>query len=89
MLKNNNIPLLILSASGIGYESIYYCLEHENMLYDNISIISNAFDRDKEGKAIAAKQPIIHSCNKDETIVHKLPIYEKIKDRKNILLLGD
>jgi hypothetical protein len=39
--------------------------------------------------AIAAREPIIHSFNKDETVVKNFPIYEEIKDRKNILLLGD
>lgn len=88
-LHNNNIPLLILSASGLGYDSIYYCLKHENKLYDNIDIISNDFVRDENGKAIGVREPIIHSFNKDETVVKNLPIYEDIKDRKNILLLGD
>ena len=89
MLADNDIPLLILSASGIWYESIYYCLEYEKKLYDNIDIISNAFVRDENGKAIAVREPIIHSFNKDETVVKNFPIYKDIKDRKNIILLGD
>jgi len=88
-LHNNNIPLLILSASGLGYDSIYYCLKHEKKLYENIDIISNDFVRDENGKAIGVREPIIHSFNKDETVVKNFPIYENIKDRKNILLLGD
>ncbi|MFA6255731.1 MAG: hypothetical protein WC606_00980 [Candidatus Absconditabacterales bacterium] len=89
LLKNNNVPLLIFSASGLGYEAIYYCLENKNKLSDNIDIISNAFVRDEDGKAIAIKEPIIHSFNKGETVVKDSPIYEEIKERKNILLLGD
>jgi len=88
-LKDKKIPLLILSASGLGYDSIYYCLKHENKLYDNIDIISNDFVRDEDGKAIGVRQPVIHSFNKDETVVKNFPIYEDIKERKNILLLGD
>jgi 5'-nucleotidase len=88
-LYDKKIPLLILSASGLGYDSIYYCLKHENKLYDNIDIISNDFVRDEDGKAIGVREPIIHSFNKDETVVKNFPIYEEIKDRKNILLLGD
>jgi 5'-nucleotidase len=45
--------------------------------------------RDEDGKAIAIKEPIIHSFNKGETVVKDSPIYEEIKERKNILLLGD
>ena len=89
LLYQKNIPLIILSASGVGYDSIYYCLKNENKLYDNIDIISNDFVRDENGKAIGVREPVIHSFNKDETVVKDFPIYEDIKDRKNILLLGD
>jgi 5'-nucleotidase len=45
--------------------------------------------RDENGKAVAVREPIIHSFNKGETVVHALPIYNEIKARKNIILLGD
>ena len=39
---------------------------------------------------ISIKEPIIHTFNKDETVVVDLPeIYQAIKNRKNLLLLGD
>jgi cytosolic 5'-nucleotidase 3 len=88
-LKTKQIPLLIFSASGLWYDGISLFLSHGHKLSDNIDIISNAFIRDEEGKAIAVKEPIIHSFNKDETVVRELPAYQKIKDRKNVLLLGD
>lgn len=89
ILHKNNIPLVILSASGLGYESIYYVFEKIHALTDNIDIISNAFIRDENGKAIGVREPVIHSFNKDETVLKDFPIYQKIKDRKNVLLLGD
>lgn len=89
MLHDKNIPLVIFSASGLGYESIYYTFEKIHKLYDNIDIISNAFIRDEHGKAIGIREPVIHSFNKDETVLKDFPVYEEIKDRKNILLLGD
>lgn len=89
ILHQKNIPLIIISASGLGYESVYYGLEHENKLYDNIDIISNAFIRDENGKAIGVREPIIHSFNKHETIIKDFPVYEDIKERKNILLIWD
>ena len=88
-LYKNNIPLIIFSASGLGYESIYYTFEKIHRLTDNIYIISNAFIRDETGKAIGVREPVIHSFNKDETSIKNFPIYEEIKDKKNILLLGD
>lgn len=89
LLNKNAIPLVILSASGLGYESIYYVFEKIHALTDNIDIISNAFIRDENGKAIGVREPVIHSFNKDETVLKDFPIYQKIKDRKNVLLLGD
>lgn len=89
ILQDNDIPLLIFSASGLWYDGISACLLNAHKLFDNISIISNAFIRDEYGKAIGVKEPIIHSFNKDETVVRDLPVYEKIKSRTNVLLLGD
>ena len=89
LLNDNNIPLLIFSASGLGYDGIYYGLEHNDKLYENINIISNAFVRNEQGQGIAVREPIIHSFNKGETVVHDLPVYEDIKKRKNVILLGD
>jgi len=88
-LKEKNIPLVIMSSSGLGGDPILMCLEKEGKLSDNIYIISNSFEWDKEGKAVAVKGPIIHPMNKDETMLQGFLVFEKIKERKNILLLGD
>jgi 5'-nucleotidase len=89
-LKSNDIPLVILSSSGLGKESILLKLEEGGLADGNIHVISNAFEWDGEGKAVAARQPIIHSANKDETVVKDHPeIFAAIKNRKNVILLGD
>lgn len=89
-LKNNNIPLIILSSSGLGKEAIELCLEKKRLFSENIHIISNSFEWDKNGKAVSVKEPIIHTLNKDETAIKNFPeIFEKVKERKNIILLGD
>ncbi len=84
-LKDNNIPLVILSSSGLGQEAISLYLEKKDLLSDNIHVISNSFEWDKEGKAVLVKEPIIHMLNK------KIGDYsiEVIKDKTNVLLLGD
>jgi hypothetical protein len=51
--------------------------------------VANSFEWDKEGYMKKAKEPIIHVFNKDETAIQQFPVYERIKSRKNILLLGD
>lgn len=88
-LKLYNIPLVIMSSSGLGGDVILMLLEKEKKLFENIHIISNSYEWDKNGKAVAVKKPIIHSMNKDETAVQDFPVFNLIKKRKNVLLLGD
>jgi len=89
-LKDNNIPLVIMSSAALGQESISQRLKQEGKLYSNIYIISNSFEWDENGKVVAVKQPIVHGGNKDETLVQNFPkIFRVIKDRRNIILLGD
>ena len=89
ILKENNIPLVIMSSSGLGNEAISMYLKQEKKLYDNIHIISNSYKWDENDNLIGVKQPIIHIMNKDETAIQNFPVFETIKNRKNVLLLGD
>jgi 5'-nucleotidase len=89
LLSLSKIPIVIMSASGLGTEAISMFLKKEKCFYSNIYIISNSFKWDKNGKAIGVYEPIIHSLNKDETMVKNFPFYKKIKNRKNVILLGD
>ncbi len=88
-LYSHNIPLVIMSSSGLGGDAISMYLEKAGKLYDNVYIISNSFEWDENGNAVSFKRPIIHTMNKDETAVKDFPVFEKIKNRKNVLLLGD
>ena len=47
LLKDNRIPLLIFSGSGLWYDGIASCLQNVDKFFDNIHIISNAFIRDE------------------------------------------
>jgi len=87
LLNKKYIPLIFMSAAP-GDMIIEY-LNENKLLLPNIDIISNLYEWDKNGKAIKIKQPVVTSVNKDETLIHKFPVYEKIKNRKNVLLLGD
>lgn len=84
-----DIPLIIISSSGLGGDAISLCLEKEKKLYGNIYIVSNFYIWDENRKAVAVKEPIVHVMNKNEIIIQNFPFFDKIKDRKNILLLGD
>ncbi len=87
LLMKNRIPLLIFSA-GVG-NLIETYLESEKKLYKNIHLISNFYEFDKNGKVKGFKSKIIHTFNKNEVQVKDTPYYNDIKQRKNVLLLGD
>ena len=50
---------------------------------------TNLYEFDTAGNAIKIKEPIIHSLNKHEILIRNFPVFEEIKERPNILLLGD
>ena len=89
LLYKNNIPLIIISSSGLGGDSIEMFLEKEGKRYSNIDIISNNYIWDENGNARGVKKPIIHVMNKDETVLRDYSFFENIKHRKNVILLGD
>ena len=84
-LHENNIPLIIISA-GIG-NFIETFLKTNNCYFDNVHVSSNKIIF-KNGIAIGVEKNIIHSLNKNEV---SLPnnISEKLKDRKQVILLAD
>lgn len=88
-LYENNIPLVIISASGAG-DAIPMFFEKYGKNYSNIIYVINKFEWDDEGNFKGRIKPTIHSMNKDETVLKDFPeIYKKISNRKNVLLLGD
>ncbi|MBU1091568.1 hypothetical protein KKA27_01770 [Patescibacteria group bacterium] len=88
-LYENNIPLVILSASGCG-DAIQLFFQNIKKDYSNIFYVTNSFNWDENGRAASTKEPIVHCLNKDETILEKIPkVYQSIKNRRNVILLGD
>ena len=86
-LKNNDIPMIVISSS-IG-DLIESFLKKEGLLYKNIHIIANSLKYDKQGNFIGVDH-IVHVFNKDETVLEEFPkIFREIKERKNVILLGD
>lgn len=85
ILKNKDIPLVIISAS-VGYMIEAY-MKKENLLSKNTHIVANFFDYNEEWKVVWVKEPIVHSLNKDATVLHDF--YTLDHHRKNVILLGD
>ena len=86
-LKEKMIPLVIMSAAP-GDMIVEY-LEQNDLMTDNVFVIANRYEFDENGNALKIKEPIIHTFNKQEISLEGTEIYEKVKDRKNVLLLGD
>lgn len=88
-LYQHHIPLIILSASGCG-DAIQMFFQKIGKDYPNIFYLINKFNWDENGRATSTKGPIIHTLNKDETVLTEIPeIYPLIENRKNVILLGD
>ena len=88
LLNENNIPLIILSSSGIG-NCIEMFFDRIDRNYDNIWIISNFLEFDSEGKMKGVKGKIIHPFNKNQASLSNLSIYGELKGRRNVILMGD
>lgn len=86
-LNKKKIPFLILSA-GLG-DIIEEIFKFNKINCKNTHIISNFFKFDKKGNVTGYKGKIIHSLNKEESEIKNTPYFKKIKNRKNIILLGD
>lgn len=90
LITEKQVPLVIVSSSGAGKESIGLYFKKLGKLNQNIFIIGNSYVWDATGKAIGINKPIIHSLNKDTVVIKEFPeVYKMIKERKNIILLGD
>lgn len=92
LFGHHHIPVIIMSASGLWTDTIDLYLQKYLTKFDHIHSISNGFERDDTGIAVAYKLPIITSLNKDETVISQQmfpEIYADISSRKNVILMGD
>lgn len=87
-VNSKNVPLVVLSATGLG-EAIPMYFEKIGKMKSNIYIVTNSLNYDEEGNAISIREPIIHSLNKGEVALKGLPVVDEIKEKKNVILLGD
>lgn len=89
VLHAHNIPFVIMSASGLGVDGVNLYLKQTGKLYNNVHTISNVYEWDDAGRAVALKEPIIHALNKYETAIQDYPAFNEVRERKNVILLGD
>ncbi|KAJ3271642.1 hypothetical protein HDV01_006512 [Terramyces sp. JEL0728] len=80
-----NVPFLVFSA-GLG-DVIEIVLKKAGLLTRDMAIVSNRMEFGQD-KIIGFKEPLIHTLNKNEAAMDK-EHYDKVKDRDNVILMGD
>jgi len=88
ILNKANVPVLIFSA-GIG-DILQGVIDSQNSLFPNIKIVSNWMEFDNSGILTGFKMPIIHTFNKNESVLGtERSYFEDLSHRPNAILLGD
>ncbi|XP_068907594.1 7-methylguanosine phosphate-specific 5'-nucleotidase isoform X2 [Tenebrio molitor] len=86
-LLNNDVPVLIFSA-GLG-NTVISVLKHYDVYLPNIKVISNFLKYDDNGTIQGFQGPLIHVLNKNEFAIKNSDYYDLVKNRNNVILLGD
>jgi 5'-nucleotidase len=80
---DKNIPVIIFSANSMGKVAIDEVLKRFGCLYDNIHVFSNVQIYDEAGRMTGYQTPLVHSQNKDESVLGHMPL------RENFIVIGD
>ncbi|CAH2092271.1 unnamed protein product [Euphydryas editha] len=83
----HQVPVLVFSA-GLG-ECVVSALKAANLLLPHVKVVSNFLDFDDTGSIIGVKGDVIHTHNKNETAIKNTEYYKMVKERNNVLLMGD
>ncbi|KAI8067597.1 pyrimidine 5'-nucleotidase [Gongronella butleri] len=81
------VPFLVFSA-GIR-DIIEEILKKKDLLFDNMHIVSNRMKFNDQGVCDGFNDPLIHVFNKSEFQLETTPYFPLIKDRGNVILVGD
>jgi 5'-nucleotidase len=87
LLRKFNVPLLILSA-GLG-DIIDEILVQQASVHPNVHVVSNYMDFDENDTLVGFKGHLIHTFNKTENSVRSSDYFQEIKERSNVVLIGD
>ncbi|XP_073539405.1 7-methylguanosine phosphate-specific 5'-nucleotidase [Phyllobates terribilis] len=86
-LYHSEIPLFIFSA-GIG-DVLEEIIRQAGVYHSNIKVVSNYMDFDDHGVLTGFKGDLIHTYNKNNSVLKDTEYFQQISHRSNILLLGD
>lgn len=82
-----NVPVLVFSA-GLG-DCILSVLKNEEVLYPNVKLVSN-FLKFENGMLDGFNDayPVIHTFNKNETVLKGTEYYDMVHNRQHVILMG-
>uniref|UniRef100_A0A8C3V115 5'-nucleotidase n=1 Tax=Catharus ustulatus TaxID=91951 RepID=A0A8C3V115_CATUS len=86
-LHKNNVPLFIFSA-GVG-DILEEIIRQANVFYSNVSVVSNYMDFNDDGVLTHFKGPLIHTYNKNNSVLQGTGYFQQLSTRTSIILLGD
>ncbi|XP_047989924.1 7-methylguanosine phosphate-specific 5'-nucleotidase [Leguminivora glycinivorella] len=85
--SERGVPVLVFSA-GLG-ESVVAALQASQLLLPNVKVVSNFLSTDENDAIIGIKGEVIHTYNKNEAAIKGTEYYELVKERDNVVLMGD
>lgn len=83
----HRVPVLVFSA-GLG-ECVVSAMRAAGLLLPHVKVVSNFLEYDDAGLIVGVKGEVIHTHNKNETAIKNTDYYERVKERNNVLLMGD
>ncbi|KAM6107915.1 7-methylguanosine phosphate-specific 5'-nucleotidase [Pterocles gutturalis] len=86
-LHKHNVPLFIFSA-GVG-DILEEIIRQAKVFHSNVNVVSNYMDFDENGLLARFKAPLIHTYNKNNSVLQGTEYFQQLSARTSIILLGD
>ncbi|KAM9368864.1 7-methylguanosine phosphate-specific 5'-nucleotidase [Phaethornis superciliosus] len=86
-LHKYSVPLFIFSA-GVG-DILEEIIRQANVFHSNVNVVSNYMDFDENGVLRSFKGPLIHTYNKNNSVLQGTKYFQQLSTRTSIILLGD
>ncbi|XP_050679976.1 7-methylguanosine phosphate-specific 5'-nucleotidase [Leptidea sinapis] len=85
--QKKQVPVLVFSA-GLG-ECVVAALNSANFLLPHVKVVSNFLSMDEDDTIVGIKGDVIHTYNKNEAAIRDTEYFGMVRDRSNVLLMGD
>ncbi|NWV00273.1 5NT3B nucleotidase, partial [Upupa epops] len=86
-LHEHRVPLFIFSA-GVG-DVLEEVIRQANVFHSNVNVVANYMDFDANGVLQRFKGPLIHTYNKNNSVLQGTEYFQQLSSRTSIILLGD